>query len=341
MPVSVNVSRIDLYDPNLVDKLSGIVKENGLSYSELLLEITESAYAEDSDQMVDKVKALRALGFLIEMDDFGSGYSSLNMISTLPIDALKLDMQFIRNAFKERKDTRLLEVVIQLADSLEVPTIAEGVETAEQLLTLKAMGCDIVQGYYFARPLPPAEFEHFAAEKKEREVQRKKSGKLQRQDRFTYDALHDSLTGLYNQTAFEILFHDSDKDHLAVLIANINDYESLKKQEGRARTDQIIRRVSEVLRGSFRSVDDICRLKEDEFVVIMTRMTSAMRALVFDKVEQVNTLLQHPGGDLPPVSLSVGVAFSDREKPEGDIFQDADTALYRMKEVRHCGCAVF
>ena len=178
-------------------------------------------------------------------------------------------------------------------------------------------------------------------EKKEREVQRKKSGKLQRQDRFTYDALHDSLTGLYNQTAFEILFHDSDKDHLAVLIANINDYEALKKQEGRARTDQIIRRVSEVLRGSFRSVDDICRLKEDEFVVIMTRMTSAMRALVFDKVEQVNTLLQHPGDDLPPVSLSVGVAFSDREKPEGDIFQDADTALYRMKEVRHCGCAVF
>ena len=341
VPVSVNVSRIDLYDPNLVDKLSGIVKENGLSYPELLLEITESAYAEDSDQMVDKVKALRALGFLIEMDDFGSGYSSLNMISTLPIDALKLDMQFIRNAFKERKDTRLLEVVIQLADSLEVPTIAEGVETAEQLLTLKAMGCDIVQGYYFARPLPPAEFEHFAAEKKEREVQRKKSGKLQRQDRFTYDALHDSLTGLYNQTAFEILFHDSDKDHLAVLIANINDYEALKKQEGRARTDQIIRRVSEVLRGSFRSVDDICRLKEDEFVVIMTRMTSAMRALVFDKVEQVNTLLQHPGDDLPPVSLSVGVAFSDREKPEGDIFQDADTALYRMKEVRHCGCAVF
>ena len=73
----------------------------------------------------------------------------------------------------------------------------------------------------------------------------------------------------------------------------------------------------------------------------MTRMTSAMRALVFDKVEQVNTLLQHPGDDLPPVSLSVGVAFSDREKPEGDIFQDADTALYRMKEVRHCGCAVF
>ena len=99
--------------------------------------------------------------------------------------------------------------------------------------------------------------------------------------------------------------------------------------------------LAEVLHGSFRSVDDICRIREDEFVVIMTRMTSAMRALVFDKVEQVNAVLQEPEGDVGPLSLSVGVACSDREKPEGDIFQDADTALMRMKQVRHCGCAVY
>ena len=93
------------------------------------------------------------------MDDFGTGYSSLNMISTLPIDALKLDMQFIRNAFKEGRDTRMLEVIIDIADYLSVPVIAEGVETQEQLHALRAMGCDMVQGYYFSRPLPPAEFE--------------------------------------------------------------------------------------------------------------------------------------------------------------------------------------
>ena len=152
------------------------METNGLSPEEFYLEVTESAYTENSDQIIQTVRRLREKGFRIEMDDFGSGYSSLNMISTLPIDALKLDMEFIRNAFRERKDTRLLEVVIQLAESLEVPTIAEGVETAEQMLTLKTMGCDIVQGYYFSRPLSAEEFETFMKARKKRgpELQKKK-----------------------------------------------------------------------------------------------------------------------------------------------------------------------
>lgn len=161
IPVSVNVSRIDLYDPDLVDRLLGIVRANGLSVEELLLEITESAYTENSDHIVEKVKKLRKLGFKIEMDDFGSGYSSLSMLSYLPIDALKLDMQFIRSAFTGRRDTRLLDTMICLAASFEVPTIAEGVETAEQVSVLKRMGCDIIQGYYFSRPIPADEFEQF------------------------------------------------------------------------------------------------------------------------------------------------------------------------------------
>ena len=168
LPVSVNVSRVDLLDPSLVDKLQLIVSGNGLSYGELLLEITESAYTADAEQIIQKVHQLRRLGFRIEMDDFGSGYSSLSMLSSLPIDALKLDMQFIRNAFQQHKDTRLLEAMIRLAESFEVPTIAEGVETEEQLLALKAMGCDIVQGYYFSRPLPAGEFEAFLIENRER-----------------------------------------------------------------------------------------------------------------------------------------------------------------------------
>ena len=169
LPVSVNVSRIDLYDPLLVDKLEEIVRQNGLSNEDLLLEITESAYTENSDQIISTVKTLQKLGFRIEMDDFGSGYSSLNMLSALPIDALKLDMSFVRNAFSERKDTRLLEVMILLAESFGVTIIAEGVETAEQMFTLKMMGCDIIQGYYFSKPLPAKEFEVFLVEKKEHE----------------------------------------------------------------------------------------------------------------------------------------------------------------------------
>ena len=161
LPVSINVSRIDVLDPLLVEKLCGIIKDNGLAYENLILEITESAYTSDSGQIVDVVKKLRELGFYIEMDDFGSGYSSLNTLASLPIDALKLDMQFIRRAFQDEKAERLLEAIIRLAESIEAPCIAEGVETAEQLAALKQMGCDIIQGYYFSRPLPAPDYESY------------------------------------------------------------------------------------------------------------------------------------------------------------------------------------
>ncbi len=167
VPVSVNVSRVDMLYPDLIDTLCAILTDNDLSPEEMYLEITESAYTNDSDQIIETVKKLRQIGFKIEMDDFGTGYSSLNMISKLPIDALKLDMQFIRTAFNERHDTRMLEVIIEIADYLGVPVIAEGVETEEQLRALRIMGCDLVQGYYFSKPLPAEEYERFIAEKSE------------------------------------------------------------------------------------------------------------------------------------------------------------------------------
>jgi diguanylate cyclase (GGDEF)-like protein len=161
VPVSVNVSRVDMYDPKLADAFTGLLEEYGLGPGELLLEITESAYTHDSNQIISSVSTLRDLGFRVEMDDFGTGYSSLSMISHLPIDALKLDMSFIREAFRDGRDTRMIEVIIDIARYLEVPVIAEGVETEEQLQALRAMGCAYVQGYYFSRPVPAAEFERF------------------------------------------------------------------------------------------------------------------------------------------------------------------------------------
>ena len=163
VPVSVNVSRVDMMDPDLTDTLRGIVLENGIDFGDLHLEVTESAYTQDAKQIIEVVSGLRDLGFRIEMDDFGSGYSSLNMLSALPIDALKLDMLFIRTAFSETGNTRMIEITLDISHSLSVPMIAEGVETEEQMLTLRKLGCDIVQGYYFARPMPAGEFESFLA----------------------------------------------------------------------------------------------------------------------------------------------------------------------------------
>ena len=167
VPVSVNVSRKDFLKEGMVAYLDELVKKTGIFYDELLLEITESAYMEDPERIIEKIDALRDLGFLIEMDDFGTGYSSLSMVSRLPIDALKIDMCFIKDAFKEKKDTGMIGIILQIAKYLNVLSIAEGVEDQLQMDDLKKLGCDIVQGYYFSKPVPAKEFERFLEEKLE------------------------------------------------------------------------------------------------------------------------------------------------------------------------------
>ena len=161
IPVSVNLSRVDLFDPTLEDRLVCLIEDNGLDYSDLKLEITESAYTENGDQLITLIKHLKEIGFEIEMDDFGSGYSSLNMLSVMPIDVLKMDMKFIRNIEFSETDLRLVKLVIDIARYLDVPVIAEGVENENQLAMLRDAGCKLVQGFYFSRPVPPEDFEKF------------------------------------------------------------------------------------------------------------------------------------------------------------------------------------
>ncbi len=161
IPVSVNVSCVDIAAPDMTDFVKKIVSENGLSPQDYMLEITESAYTEDSKHIIEIVENLRALGHKVEMDDFGSGYSSLNMLASMPIEALKLAKAFIRNIKPGNKDMKLVELVLEIARNLGVPVVAEGVETEEEYKMLKTAGCDIIQGYYFSKPIPPEEMEKF------------------------------------------------------------------------------------------------------------------------------------------------------------------------------------
>ena len=665
IPVSVNVSRIDMYDPKLPETLQKIVAEQGLTGRDFLLEVTESAYTQDSAQIIATVEKLRSMGFQIEMDDFGTGYSSLNMISSLPIDALKLDMLFIRDAFKEGGSTHMLEVIIGISDYLSVPVIAEGVETEEQLHVLKGLGCDIVQGYFFSKPVPAEKFEPFILQKKEADQTRgdapagerrredsacdqmaryaklnllrdrdktlentelapaeeeptreytgiqlktasifsvllallaalalmasdlsvtrgyqrmetasdryiaaqlaasdMESGsdfltdrvrcfvvtgdieylndfieevevtkrrdkavetleellsgddsnalnslntalalsnelvvvenkamrlmleaeghdlssipeniasieldaaeramsagalknkaqtlvfdnnymhhkdrirenvnlctqalirassqeleqssaslsvlvhlqtvltivfflivlgiiviitlmvrkpltnmvlKMQEQQEITptgveelrfvtrtynqilqenravreklsHEASHDALTGLFNRGAYDLLMESTDKRHMALILIDVDYFKQVNDTYGHAVGDRVLKRVADLMKASFRSVDILCRIGGDEFVVVMTRVNSTMSQLVTDKINRINDQLQHPKDDLPPVSLSVGVAFSDRKNPKGDIFKDADAALYQVKEAGRKGCRIF
>ena len=643
VPVSVNVSRVDMYDANIVYSLLDILEESRLEAGDLHLEVTESAYAEDAEQIIETVKRLRSMGFLVEMDDFGTGYSSLNMLSSLPIDVLKLDMQFIRTAFGQEKDTHMLEIIIEIARHLSAPVVAEGVETEEQVKALKEIGCDLVQGYFFSPPVPAEKFASFLSEaagqmaakeqaKPTRQKQEKPAAGRERKsilkrwsdrhsipmkrasyifvivalivatglyiadrlvtqgylrmgqvheryiiaqqsatnleigsdvltsavrnfvvtgdtqylqeyfneanvtrrrdeavdnletmmsrgsaayghlstalslsnelmldeyqamklilstgnydealipdviketelnagdagksteekrltafnlvygdryedyktrirsntalctqelieaserervaqdnrmnlllgiqtvltvamlavvllivffisgwirrplsrmveqmkaketvppsgaeelrfvsetynsifeenrrthERLTYGNMHDALTGLYNRSAYDFMRHDLDMSRNALLLVDVDKFKSVNDTYGHDVGDLVLKRVAEVLKYSFRSTDLVFRLGGDEFVVIMSNVDSSMRDQVKRKIDQANVMLQKPKDDLPPTSLSVGVAFADRENPDGDIFKDADTALYRVKEAGRCGCYIY
>ena len=154
-PVSVNVSRVHLQDNECIRMLSEMIDDNHISKELLELEITESA---DDQQISMKALLLKEAGFTLLMDDFGSGYSSLNILLETPFDVIKLDKKFMENMMVSNKGKLILEQVVLMADKLELGLLAEGVETKEQIDLLENIGCDQVQGYYYAKPMPEEEF---------------------------------------------------------------------------------------------------------------------------------------------------------------------------------------
>lgn len=144
---------------DIIEFLLETIQKYDLPPSLLHLEITESAYTESPQQIMDTVRRLRKLGFVIEMDDFGSGYSSLNMLSKMPVDILKLDLKFVQSEIEVPGSEGILQFIMNLARMMNLTVVAEGVETRRQLERLAEIGCDCVQGYYFAKPMPVEEFE--------------------------------------------------------------------------------------------------------------------------------------------------------------------------------------
>ncbi len=160
VPVSVNLSPLDIFTIDVPAFLCGLMEKYHLPHEYLKIEITESAYAKDTAAVRRTMQKLRELGFLVLMDDFGSGYSSLNMLRTLNVDVIKLDAQFLHiSSNEERKGVSILESIINMTKTLGAPIIVEGVETRAQVNFLRDLGCRYMQGYYFYRPMPPEAFE--------------------------------------------------------------------------------------------------------------------------------------------------------------------------------------
>ncbi|NLD20383.1 MAG: EAL domain-containing protein [Clostridiales bacterium] len=159
VPLSVNVSKEDIRDSELPDRFDRLVKKYGLQPWQLHLEITESAYVDQPEQLISTVHELQQRGFVVEMDDFGSGYSSLNTLKDVPVDILKLDMAFNIQTEGQSRSGSILSSVVRMAHWLRLPVIAEGVETELQADYLESIGCYLMQGYYFAKPMPVEEYE--------------------------------------------------------------------------------------------------------------------------------------------------------------------------------------
>ena len=164
---------------------------------------------------------------------------------------------------------------------------------------------------------------------------------LRRRELLRYDATHDALTGVFNRGVFEKLRSRCSGRDSTLLILDIDRFKAINDQNGHDVGDRVLCYVAALLQENFRAEDYICRIGGDEFAVIMVHTGSALRAAVENKIRRINELLRTPEDGLPPVSLSVGVAFGDRGNPTDDIFKDADTALYRTKSVRLGGCEFY
>ena len=152
--VAVNISGKQFKHPKFLEMLTGIIRESGVAPCSLELEFTESVIMENVERTTEKLAALKLMGFQLSIDDFGTGYSSLNYLKHFPVDRIKIDRSFVTDVNASSDDAAIVEAIITMAQKLKLKVLAEGVENSDQLHYLTALGCDEVQGFYLAMPMP-------------------------------------------------------------------------------------------------------------------------------------------------------------------------------------------
>ena len=156
--LSVNISARHFQHDTLVDDVAGALQESGLDAGALVIEITENVLVQDTETVIARMLALKNLGVSLAIDDFGTGYSSLSYLKSFPIDILKVDKAFVDDVIE---DSALAEAIVRLGQTMNLQTVAEGIEQAGQLEALRAFGCQFGQGFYLAQPLPMTELSEF------------------------------------------------------------------------------------------------------------------------------------------------------------------------------------
>lgn len=217
-PISVNVSRVELYNPRLVDIITTLTSRYQVPMNLFHLELTEGAYTDNPLALIETMKKFQDLGFVILMDDFGSGYSSLNILKDIAVDIIKIDMRFFTKAAIEGRGESIIASVVRMAKWLHIPVVAEGVETKEQVDFLRGIGCEYVQGFYYAKPMPRAQYEELLTV--EDGLSKKQ---VQNSEKADLDVLWSSSTQmelLFSNISQPALICEYEEGHVDILRAN-------------------------------------------------------------------------------------------------------------------------
>ena len=251
VPISVNVSRAEMLEDGLVERFLALLKKYDLPEGSIHLEITESAFANDMDQLTRIIETMRNNNVLVEMDDFGSGLSSLSMLKDVPVDVVKLDIGFMRSAISEDRGGVVLSSIIRMLQGLDTPIIAEGVETREQAEMLKNMGCHLMQGFHFSRPMPVDEFEDYLASNSTVDNNERRMRGLSRIEELT--SIDPSSSYLFNEAMGPTLFFYVAEGITESILVNDEFYEACGLDRVMFRDKKInpIEEIDPASRGTF------------------------------------------------------------------------------------------
>ena len=285
-PVSVNVSRVNLFNPNIVPIICDLVDSYEVPRELLQLELTESAYADATLAMKDKVQKLREEGFQVLMDDFGSGYSSLNVLKDIEVDVLKIDMRFFETSEIGGRGENIVASVVRMAKWLDIPTIAEGVEKEEQVEFLKNIGCEYVQGYYFAKPMPAYAYNSIACASNGFEKLNKKA--FDTNQIFAMDA---EMENFVSDSTQAIAIYEYDQETLEILRVNNAYYELMGYDDRYIRANNLLDVLEEKTKKVIKdSLDEAVQTKGTVGCEYERVLSSGKRVWLHLKLKYINSI---------------------------------------------------
>ena len=285
-PVSVNVSRVNLFNPNIVPIICDLVDSYEVPRELLQLELTESAYADATLAMKDKVQKLREEGFQVLMDDFGSGYSSLNVLKDIEVDVLKIDMRFFETSEIGGRGENIVASVVRMAKWLDIPTIAEGVEKEEQVEFLKNIGCEYVQGYYFAKPMPAYAYNSIACASNGFEKLNKKA--FDTNQIFAMDA---EMENFVSDSTQAIAIYEYDQETLEILRVNNAYYELMGYDDRYIRANNLLDVLEEKTKKVIKdSLDEAVQTKGTVGCEYEKVLSSGKRVWLHLKLKYINSI---------------------------------------------------